>query len=74
MDRFISLATVDNQSVANSVCTILEGEHIPVMIEHISNSDELPSRFGFRVLVPEHRSQQALGFISSLVPENEQHT
>jgi len=71
MDRFISLATLIDQSKANSVCAILENEHIPVMVEHISNSDTLPNGFGFRVLVPEQRSRQALGAISKLIPEND---
>ena len=68
MDRFISLTTLGDQTVANSVCSLLEGERIPVMIEHVANADQLPSNAGFRVLVPEQRSQQAMGLISFLVP------
>ncbi len=66
MEQFLVIQTVTDQNLANLSCGALEEAAIPVMLEHVTISEGEQSASGFRILVPSHHTQTALGLLGRL--------
>lgn len=66
MDRYVVLTSLSDQFAANQVCSALEHQGIPVIIEHLLVNGDGVTGNGFRVLVPSHQAQRGLRLVGSL--------
>lgn len=60
MEKFLSIATVTERSLANQMCAVLEEAKIAVMLEHVEVVNKVSRESGFRILVPMQFMQRSI--------------
>lgn len=68
MEQYVLIGEFSDHDVVNRACSLLEGQDVPVMVDHAERDAGYgPERF-YRILVPIGLSQRSLTALSGLLP------